>query len=214
MPEEVINNNNQPPVTPAGTNPTPLENGENQNNNNPENLTIPKHVFDQKNNELKEVKAALAAKEKAEKEARDQALTEQNKFKELAELREKELNETREQVKQTKLENAIERAAARAGAVDSEAVLALIDKSKIQVNGDGTIAGVEEAINALQSNKAYLFGKGNTVTLGEGTNPSDSNTQVKSFKLSQLQNAKFYRDNLKDIEAAQAAGTIVNDLPQ
>lgn len=201
---EEVNNNNQPPVTPTGTDPKPPVEGD----QNPDNLSIPKHRFDEVNQQLKAEREARAALEKEKKDATEATLKEQNKWKELAESREKELNETKESVKQTRLNNAIERAAAKAGAVDPEAVLALIDKSKIQVAQDGTITGVEEAVKSLSEGKAYLFGKGNTQTLGNGTNPADTTTVVKRFRLSQLSDAKFYRENEADIRAAQAAGTI------
>lgn len=49
-------------------------------------------------------------------------------------------------------------AAATAGAIDVDAVDALIDRSSITVDGD-TVTGVDAAIDALKKAKPHLFGK-------------------------------------------------------
>jgi hypothetical protein len=156
MPEPVQDNNN--PVTPpTGTDPKPPVNGD--QNSQPDNQ-IPKHRFDEVNNKLKELqtwKEQQEAKAKADQEA---ALKEQKKFEELANLREKELNETKAQIQQQKIESAIERAAVKAGAVDSEAVLKLIDKSSITVDATtGNITGADEAVKSLLTQRPYLTGR-------------------------------------------------------
>lgn len=43
------------------------------------------------------------------------------------------------------------------GLVDADTALLLLDKSKIKVDDKGVVTGTEEALNDLQSSKAYLF---------------------------------------------------------
>ena len=43
------------------------------------------------------------------------------------------------------------------GLVDADTALLLLDKSKIKVDDKGIVTGTEEALNDLQSSKAYLF---------------------------------------------------------
>mgnify|MGYP007083462683 FL=1 len=85
-------------------------------------------------------------------------------------------------------------------------------RTDIKINDDGTITGVTEAVQALLKDKTYLKGTGSNVTIGGGTNPGTT-TPVKRFKLSQLNDARFYREHEKEILEAQKAGQIENDLP-
>ena len=54
---------------------------------------------------------------------------------------------------------AIVAAAQRAGAVDPDAVVALLDQSSVTVDDDGTVTGAEEAVKDLLKAKQYLVGK-------------------------------------------------------
>lgn len=61
---------------------------------------------------------------------------------------------------------AIVSAAQRAGAIDPDAVVALVDKSTVTVGDDGQVTGVDEAVKALLDAKQYLVGKPPTPTPG------------------------------------------------
>ena len=55
--------------------------------------------------------------------------------------------------------SAIVAAAQRAGAVDPDAVLALLPGDAVTVGEDGTVAGAEDAVTALLASKTYLVAK-------------------------------------------------------
>lgn len=197
-----------PPTPPKGTDPTPPDNGEKD-----KDKFIPKHRFDEVNEENKALKAWRAEQEKKAKEAEAAALAEQGKFKELAEAKEKEAQTLREQLTNTKIETAIQNAAFQQGVRDATDVLKLIDKSAVKVADDGTVTGVEEAVKKLIEAKPYLKGDGkSTPDLGGGGNPApENNTTVKRFKASQLKDHTFFMANMQDILKAQRLGMIDDD---
>lgn len=61
--------------------------------------------------------------------------------------------------KQIALSAAITTAATKAGAIDPDAVLALIAKDSVTIGDDGRVTGVDEAVKALLESKPYLVGK-------------------------------------------------------
>lgn len=72
--------------------------------------------------------------------------------------------------KNSVLDSAIKLAAVKSKAKDPADVLAFVDKSKIQVNGDGTISGLDEQLTNLSKSKAYLFE--DTPAGSPGANPA------------------------------------------
>lgn len=102
--------------------------------------------------------------------------------------------------------------AQKAGAVDIDAVLKLVDRSAIKIDDAGNITGAKEALEALLKDKPYL-GKPGTQRLGDNSNPGNQNTgDLKRFKRSEIENPEFYRANEKDILASIKAGLVENDL--
>ena len=61
---------------------------------------------------------------------------------------------------------AVVAAAQRAGAVDPDAVFALLNKSAVTVGDDGSVTGADDAVKALLADKQYLVGKTPTPTPG------------------------------------------------
>lgn len=221
MPEPVIDNQN--PNTPTGTNPTPPENGSSQT---PvidlKNLTAEQlaQVYENPNlyNHPRFKDLSIAKKERddllqKQKDLEDKTLAEQNKFKELAEKRETEVKELKSNLTNQRIDTAIERTAIKAGISDSEAALKLISRGTITVTDTGEITGVEDAVKQLVTDKPYLTGS-SAPTLGSPSNPDGSQTQLKRFKLSQTQNAEFFKKNEADILASMKAGLVENDLAQ
>lgn len=163
-----------------------------------------KELIDIKN-EHKQLKA-----EKAERERKE--LEQKGEYEKLAKLAQEERDQAISEAQKLRVDTAIERAAIKAGAVDSEAVLKLLDRSAITLDENGQVQGIAEALQSLQTEKAYLFGKGATVTLGSPTNPNGANTGAR-YKLSQLQDHAFYQKNEADIRVAMKEGRIDDDLP-
>lgn len=152
--------------------------------------------------------------EKAQNEAEQKALAEQGKYKELAEKHEKEAASAKQMVQDLVLKNAIQSEAVKLGIVDVEAAAVLIDKTNIKVKDDGSAEGVQQALEALIAAKPYLKGTPQQQPIGTGSNPNPNQTEAgtKKFKLSQIQDSKFWAANEKDIMQALKLGLVEDDL--
>lgn len=154
--------------------------------------------------------------EKAEEERREKDLEQQKKHQELAEKYKQERDQLRQEIKNEKVENKLIAAASKAGVVDIEAVLKLVDRAVIETDDEGNVKGFEEALNKLLETKPYLKGdsQNSQVNIGSGTNPDPKNTGAKRFTLSQIQDPSFYQENKDEIMSAYKAGTIIDDTQQ
>jgi hypothetical protein len=96
---------------------------------------------------------------------------------------------------------AVSDAAAKAGAIDTDAVFALLPSDAVTIDGD-SVKGVEDAIKSLRESKPYLFGKVKPAPgSADGGRQSDKPAQ-------------WTRDDLKgkssaEIEKARKAGLLV-----
>lgn len=99
---------------------------------------------------------------------------------------------------------AVSAAAAKAGAIDADAVLALLPPDAVTVDGDD-IKGVDEAIKQLRESKPYLFGKPKPAPgSADGGRQSDKPAQWTRDEL-----AKASREGrTADIEKARRAGLL------
>lgn len=146
--------------------------------------------------------------EKQEEQRQADLLKEQGKWEALA-THEKERAERAEaKAKEAYIENRVQMAATKFGAVDVETVLRLIDTKSLTTDDNGNVLGVDEAVEKLLQEKPFLK-KGNTVNLGNPTAPG--NTGAKKFKLSQTQDRAFYLANEKEIREAFHTGNVEND---
>lgn len=208
---------NPGPTTPTGTVPTPPDNGASQSQidtskwtqadwdkvySDPNLYTNPR--FKSLNESAKKARELEAAQKKAEEET----LTKNKQFEELANKKGQEAEQWKQQATEAKIDNNIGFKAAQLGALDVEAVTKLIDRTNIKIDESGNITGVAEALEALAKSKAYLFGKGNGApNLGTPTSPGAGNT-TPAFKLSQMKDARFYREHQAEIDKAYAEGRI------
>lgn len=149
--------------------------------------------------------------ETAQQKAEEKRLIEQKKFEELANKKSQEAQDWQSKYTQSIADNRILAAASKAGVVDTDAVLKLIDRSGVVISEDGSISGVDEAVKALLESKPYLKGASGSVTVGSPTNPGEQ-PGAKKFKLSQLQDTAFFRANEKEIMEAQKNGLIEDDM--
>jgi hypothetical protein len=151
--------------------------------------------------------------EKERAEAEEKRLADAKKFEELATKRAQERDEIKSKYTSQLQNNRIITEATKIGVVDIDIVLQLVDRSAITINDDGSVSGVEQAIQTLLSAKPFLKGKGSQAPIGSPSSPGDdANSDVKTFKLSQLRDPAFYREHEKEIEAAYKAGKIEDDL--
>lgn len=83
-----------------------------------------------------------------------------------------------------KLDNAIDNAITKSGARNNKAVRSLLDENKLELGEDGSVKGLEEAIEALVKSDGYLFTPKDTKTTLKGATPHTSNTDtVKEAKI-------------------------------
>lgn len=171
------------------------------------------------------IKELLAAKKERDdlvakqKEAEEKSLESQKKFKELADKKSEEVKTLTAKLEATAIDQALTTKLAGEGVVDLDGALKLTDRAKLSVDDNGTVQGVDDAINALKQDRAYLFtnesGQPAKPKVGTATNPGqkgEGEGTVKKFKRSQLADRKFYEDNREDILKAQKAGMIEDDL--
>lgn len=149
--------------------------------------------------------------------AEQKNLEDQGKFKELSEKQSGTITELQGKLKTSTINQALTNKLAPLGVVDLEAALALIDRSKVDVDANGTVTGIDEAIEALKTGKTYLFnteGGGTTKPVGTPSNPGNGGGApgTSTFKRSQLQDPKFYQEHRAEILKAQAAGQIEDDV--
>lgn len=163
--------------------------------------------------ELTTAQKELKALRDNEQKAKETALAEQGKFKELAEAKDVELAKLREQ-NNTQVANLdIISAASKLGAVDPKVVLKLIDRANVTVGEDGTVTGAEEAVKKLLESAPYLKGKGSASDIGSSSAVAEGEgTTQNRFKHSQLLDPAFYQKHEKEIGEAMNKGLIENDL--
>ena len=141
-------------------------------------------------NTLKQQQAEMEAKlqrlkelEEAEEERRKAEMSEQERLvaeKEEAEKKATELAEKAEKAQESANKRIIDteiRAVARAlNANDVNDVLALMDKEGVEIDSDGRVKGVEEAVAALKENKPWMFKRTVGADASGGSNPSKNPT--------------------------------------
>jgi hypothetical protein len=148
--------------------------------------------------ELDEKLKRLEALEKAEEERRKAEMTEAERLKAEKEEAEKKAQEAAEQVKkaqesaQQRIINTEIRSVARVlNANDPNDVLALIDKSGIEIDDDGNVKGVDEAVKALKEAKPWMFKQVIGVdAVGGGNPPKNPSVSELSAKEKELEEIK------------------------
>lgn len=164
---------------------------------------------------IKALRDDSAAYKKLQEEtatANEQKLKDEKKFEELANTKESENSTLREQIKTSRIDQALTNKLVPDGVVDLEAALKLVDRSKVSIDDNGNVTGVDEALAALKTDKTYLFDKQGQPRVGSPTNGNTPPSGPAKFKRSQLQDQAFYNENRKEIIEAAKAGLIEDDV--
>ncbi len=163
--------------------------------------------------------AAEAKRLKDEATAAENKRLEDNKeFETLAETRKGELETAQGQIKTMRIDQALTNKLVPEGVVDLDAALKLVDRSKLTIDDNGVVSGIDDVLTSLKTDKAYLFNKEGTPpadpSLGTPSNPTGGTppTGPAKFKRSQLRDPKFYQENRDEILKAQQAGLIEDDI--
>lgn len=130
--------------------------------------------------------------------------TELEKLLARAEAAEKQAAEAAERAKASTLRAAVVSAATAAGAVDPDAVLALINHDAVTIGDDGQVTGADEAVKALLASKPYLVGKTPVQGAADG-GPRGSGDGPKQLRREDLAGMKP-----EDIEAAWRSGQLAD----
>ena len=121
---------------------------------------IPKGKFNELSESKKVVDKALEDANKTLEELKKNAGLSDEYKKQIDELKAangKAQEEYKAQLKQLKLDTAIDNALTAAKARNAKAVKALLDTGKIVMTDDGTVAGIKEQLDSIVKENPYLF---------------------------------------------------------
>jgi len=132
---------------------------------------IPIDKFNEANESKKEYKKQLEERDKQLAELKTKAVGNEELTKQFEELKLKNEEATKqyeEKLKKQTFDFKLEAELNKAKGKNIKAIKALLDESKIIVDGDNLI-GLDDQLKALQTSDGYLFGE--TTPIGSGTNP-------------------------------------------
>lgn len=163
--------------------------------------------------QLVEADKNLKKLQEDQQKSNEQKLKDDKKFEELAQQKEAENESLREQIKNSNINQALTTLLVKESVVDLDGALKLIDKTKVSVDDNGTVTGMQEAIDALKTDKAYLFNGSGNPQVGNPSNPQGSQSGgPMKFKRSQL-TQEFINSNKDEVYKAMNAGLIEDDGP-
>ena len=113
-----------------------------------------------------------------------------------------------EALAEERLRSAVVSAAVQQGAVDPDAVLAMLDRKQL-LDKQGQPQGVGDAVTLLLEAKPYLKGQPAKPGGNIGQNGRSPDANGTRFTRAQLQDSKFFEANKEAIFAAVARGDII-----
>lgn len=122
------------------------------------NIFVPKARLDSEIVKNVELKKTLATQEAEMKKVKDLTKDNEAAQEKITEL-EGNMEAMKQSMKESNLTYALKAKALELKAIDEtgQDLLAFIDKSKLVVNDDGTVAGLDDALKTLKASKQYLF---------------------------------------------------------
>jgi vacuolar-type H+-ATPase subunit I/STV1 len=164
------------PVTPAESGAPEAQSGEPEQK--PQGSDQTQAILRQ----LRKAKKELEAYKSAEQQRSDSELSETERLKKALSEKDVELKTIRDSARMERLQSRFEAAAAKAGAVDPDAVARLSDLSSVDLDAeDGGKAEIDALIAAQKTQRAYLFGAPPAPTVGgNGGNPASGNPATKT----------------------------------
>lgn len=128
---------------------------------------VPRSRLNDKNAEIKDLEAEIANRDKQISQLEESAKEESEIQKELEQVKQ-ENADWQSKYQQSQLNNAIKLSVAK-DANDSDDVLALLNKDGLELQEDGNVKGLDDALKTLRESKPYLF----TETKPTGRTPND-----------------------------------------
>lgn len=160
----------------------------------------------------------LKTLKKTQETETEQTLTQQKKFEELATKRATDLATANQTIQKMQVDQALTNKLVKDNVVDLDGALKLIDRSKISVDDNGQVTGIDEALGSLKTDRAYLFTSGGTTppapSVGNPSNPQASAGGSGQFKFKESQlTPEFYKAHAVEINEAGRLGLIEQDGP-
>lgn len=138
---------------------------------------IPKSRFNEINEENKTLKKSISERDKQledlKKSDGDNAALKQQ-IEDLQKQNAEQKKNHEAELNQLKLDNAIEAALTAAGAKNGKTVRALLDITKVKLDGDGKLVGFDEQLEAVRKSDDYLFAEKQTTPTFKGFQPGAS----------------------------------------
>ena len=137
---------------------------------------IPRQKFNEKDQEAKELKAQLKTRDQQLEDLKIKAAGNEELTKQLEDLKRTNLETQQEyenRLKEQARDFAIDRAIGDAKARNAKAVRALLDMSKVSLDGENII-GLSDQLEAIKTSDPYLFGDSQPGPVGGGTNPPNT----------------------------------------
>ncbi|MCD8905894.1 phage scaffolding protein [Staphylococcus chromogenes] len=154
---------------------------------------VPRSRLNDKNAEIKDLKAEITNRDKQIADLEKSVKDESEIQKELDKVKQ-ENADWQTKYEETQLNNAIKLAVAK-DANDANDVLLMLDKSNLELQEDGNVKGLEDAVKALQESKPYLFADnkatGRTPNDGDAINTGITKEQFDEMTVAQREDL-FY----------------------
>ena len=148
--------------------------------------------FSNLNERAKKAEAELAKLKKQFEKEQEEKLKEENKYQELYEAEKQKNQQLAEQMTEVSLNSEITRIANGLKVVDTEAVIKLIDRTKIEKDDSGQVRNLEKVVADLVESKPYLLGNTNS-NIGSGAN-TDTTSQNGNFVITRTELAEKVKD--------------------
>lgn len=138
---------------------------------------VPRSRLNDKNAEIKEIKEELSKRDEQIAKLQNSVKDDSELQKELEELKQSNA-EWQDKYKQSQLNNAIKLAVAK-DANDADDVLKFVNNDELELQDDGTVKGLDKAIETLKESKPYLFAQQQATgrTPSDGDNPKGGISQ-------------------------------------
>ncbi|HBH9989302.1 TPA: phage scaffolding protein [Staphylococcus aureus] len=138
---------------------------------------VPRSRLNDKNTEIEELKEEISKRDEQIVKLQDSVKDDSEIQKELEELKNQN-SEWETKYKETQLNNAVKLAVAKE-ANDANDILAFINKDELELADDGTVKGLDKAIETLKESKPYLFAPSKPVgnSPQQGDNPTGKTTK-------------------------------------
>ncbi|MDU4596451.1 phage scaffolding protein [Clostridium botulinum] len=154
---------------------------------------VEKNKFDGVNNQLSDLQAQIKERDKQLKDLSSKVGDNEelkNQIEELQNTNKTAKEEYEGKISKMQFNYAIEKTLEKAGAKNSKAVEALLDREKIKLDGE-TLIGLEDQINNLKESDPYLFGEDKIISPKPGDGKSDPGDSDLAAKIAEERNKQI-----------------------